>query len=642
MCGIAGIVDFETGPIAESDLTAMCRAITRRGPDEEAFHFGDGVALGLRRLSIIGLEPGRQPVHSETGDVITVMNGEIYNYRLLRRRLEALGHRFDTDTDTETIVHLYEEIGPDCVNELRGMFAFALWDKRSSRLLLARDRLGIKPLYYARIGQRFVFASELKALLALPYLPRELDWRSLDHLFACMTTPASESLIAGVHKLEPGCILTLQRDGAPRTERYWRIRFDPNRMRRESETVEELRHLLDESVEMHMVSDVPVGAFLSGGLDSSSVVALMARHSSGPLHTFSVGFSDARYDESRQARWLADTLGTRHEELILEPDIGEFLEDFAWNMDEPFGDSSAIPTYMVSRLAARRLKVVLSGDGGDELFAGYDRYRVEARERTREIRIPPPLGRLFGMIGAAMPEGMKGRNYLRHAALRGERRYFDSATLFGADSRTRLFRPEIGALVERAGPSLVASVFPGSPGMHWLSRLQQLDLEGYLPLDILTKVDRMSMANSLEVRVPLLDHKLVEFAATVPPELLLNRGESKYILRRAMRGTVPDAIFDRPKRGFAVPLAAWFRKQLAGTFRALLLSSESCSRDFLDSEYVAKIFSMHMRGRPLDSQLWTLISFELWCRRFLGPSAYRPMPRSDSAGARPLAVRASL
>lgn len=628
MCGIAGIAPLGGRPVEIGELVSMCEAMAQRGPDEEALYVNGSIGLGLRRLSIIGLEKGRQPVRNEDGMVVVVQNGEIYNYRELRRNLEAQGHVFSTNTDTEVIAHLYEELGVDCVTKLRGMFAFALWDERRQRLFLARDRLGIKPLYYADIGRRFAFASELKALLQLPYLERELNLRSLDHLFTGLTTPPGESIIANVHKLEPGHLLTVEKDRISPPQQYWRIHFQPDYRRSESETVEQLRSLLDDAVRSHMVSDVPVGAFLSGGVDSSTVTALMTRHASVPVHTFSIGFKERRFDESPYAREVAALLGTRHEELIVEPDLERFLEDFAWNMDEPFGDASAIPTFFVSQMAARELKVVLSGDGGDELFAGYDRYRVEARERMRE-RVPAIVRKSLGAIGAAMPEGMKGRNYLRHIALEGAERYVDAATLFRADARRRLYRPELAQQIAVAGTPLAVRKWPDSGDGHWLSRLQQLDIEGYLPLDILTKVDRMSMANSLEVRVPLLDYKLVEFAATIPAELLLRNGGGKYILKRVVRDMVPDAVLDRPKQGFSVPLGMWFQGGLAEVVRQLLLSSETRSSELLDTSYIEKLLAMHKRGRGLEMQLWTLISFELWYRRFLTATA-----RSYMAAAR--------
>ncbi|MBI2469447.1 MAG: asparagine synthase (glutamine-hydrolyzing) [Candidatus Rokubacteria bacterium] len=616
MCGIAGIVSRDGAPVTLPEVRAMCDAMVHRGPDDEGFYLGAGVGLGMRRLSIIDLATGRQPVRNEDGTVWVVFNGEIYNYRELRRALEAQGHAFYTATDTETIVHLYENYGPRCVEHLRGMFAFALWDEPRRRLLLARDRLGIKPLYYADVGGRLLFASELKAIRALPGFEPELNWAAVSHLFTFLTTPRAESIVRGVRKLEPGHVLVASFGEGARIERYWDVQFEPDHGRPEADFVERLRELLTDSVRLHLVSDVPVGAFLSGGIDSSSVVATMARLGLGPVKTFSIGFTEADYDELRHARVVARAFGTEHHELTLDPDALGIVDELAWYLDEPFGDSSAIPTYMVSKLAAEHVTVVLSGDGGDELLAGYDKYRVERRERPARF-LPGPARSLLGLLGGLVPEGRPGHNFLRHFALTGAERYLDASTLFRHAQKQKLFRPEAFELCSRYDPWRDAIDDLARADGHWLSALQYLDLRSYLPLDILTKVDRMSMAHSLEARVPLLDHKLVEFAATVPPELRLRGGTTKYLLKRAMRGILPDRIIERPKHGFAVPLARWFRGGLGPFVREVLLSERSRRRGILEPAYIERLLALHARGRDLDLQLWTLLSFELWCRTFL-------------------------
>ena len=607
MCGIAGILSLQGRPVWPEEIRAMCSALVHRGPDDEGLYLGDGIGLGMRRLSIIDLETGSQPVRSEDGSVVAVFNGEIYNFARLRADLTRRGHVFRSTTDTEVIVHLYEERGDSCVDDLRGMFAFALWDARRRRLLLARDRLGIKPLYYAEFGGRLLFGSELKALLELPDLARDLNWRAVGHLFTSLSTPADESILQGVRKLEPAHILTASPGRTPRTERYWEVRFVPERGRSEESFVEGLKERLEESVRLHLASDVPLGAFLSGGLDSSSVVATMARVSSMPVRTFSIGFREEAYDELRHARCVAERFGTEHHELILEPDVLEILDDLAWHLDEPFGDPSAIPTFVVSRMAADHVKVVLSGDGGDELFAGYDKYRVEQRER-RYSRLPRFARKALAVIGSRMREGAKGRNFALHHSLTGWDRYFDAGTFFRERSRQELLHPDVFARVQKDDPRQFG---------NWLSAAQYLDLHSYLPLDILTKVDRMSMAHSLEVRVPLLDHKLVEFAATIPPELNLNGSSGKQLFKKGMRGILPDEVIDRPKRGFAVPLATWFRGELEGFARDLLLSRRCRERNIFNSAYVERLLDLHRGGRPLDLQLWTLMSFEMWCRTFI-------------------------
>lgn len=615
MCGIAGIVSFNGRPVSLDELNSMCAVMVQRGPDEEGYYLGAGAGLGMRRLSIIDLKTGRQPVRNEDGSVWVVLNGEIYNFRELRRELETRGHSFYTGTDTETIVHLYEEYGPRCVEKMRGMFAFGLWDESRKRLLLARDRLGIKPLYYGEIGGRLAFASSLAALLQLPEVERALNWGSVNHLFSSLTTPRSESIIQGIHKLEPGRILTASPDQGIRIESYWDLEFEPDRGRTEEYFVERLRELLEESVRLHLVSDVPLGAFLSGGIDSSSVVATMARLSPGRVKTFSVGFTEEDYNELKYARLVARRFGTDHHELILEPDALEIIEDLAWHLDEPFGDSSAIPTFMVSKLASEHVTVVLSGDGGDELFAGYDKYLVEANERR--YRIPTPLRTLLGATGRRLPHGAKGRNFLRHFALSGWERYLDASTFFKRDEKKMLFQADVFDRLSQYDPWHDPLDHLSGTNGHWLSALQSLDFRSYLPLDILTKVDRMSMAHSIEARVPLLDHKLVEFTATIPPELKLRGGTTKYIFKRAMRGILPDEIINRPKHGFAVPLGRWFRGKLGNFVRELLLSETSRRRGIFNTDYIERLIRRHTDGRDLDFHLWTLISFELWCRTFL-------------------------
>ncbi len=640
MCGIAGVVSLDGRPVTTEELGSMCDAMTHRGPDGQGLYIGQGVGLGMRRLSIIDLVTGSQPIRNEDATIWVVFNGELYNFRALRRDLEARGHSFYTATDTETIVHLYEEYGAGCVEHLRGMFAFALWDERRRQAVLARDRLGIKPLYYAEVNGRVLFASELKVILQSPEVERRLNWNAVSRVFTFLTTPSAESIIAGVRKLEPGHLLIVPADGEPRTQRYWDVTFKPDHGRGEAEVVERLRELLDESVRLHLVSDVPLGAFLSGGIDSSTVVATMVRMAGGPVKTFSIGFPEAEYDERPHARRVAEAFGTDHRELVLEPVALDVIADLVWHLDEPFGDSSAIPMYMVSKLASEEVTVALSGDGGDELFAGYDKYVVERRERS--YGTPPALvRRLLGTAGRVMPDRMRGRNCLRHFSLAGWERYLDASTLFRPDDRARLFRPEALELLSRCDPWREETDRLARASGGWLSALQYLDLKSYLPLDILTKVDRMSMAHSLEARVPLLDHPLVEFAATIPPELQLRQGRTKHILKLAMRGILPDEIIDRPKHGFAVPLERWFRGRLAGFARDLLLSSEARRRGIFDPASIERLLERHRRARPLDLEIWTLICFEQWCRTFLDGKASGSGSRRPPRPARVWRPRAS-
>ena len=637
MCGIAGIVRWDGAPVPEHDIRAMCSAIVHRGPDDEGVYLGDGVALGQRRLSIIDLEGGHQPLSNEDRTVWIVFNGEIYNYRELRRELEQRGHVFQTDSDTETIVHLYEDHGERCVDRMRGMFAFAIWDERRRQLLLARDRMGIKPLYYAERGNELIFASELKPILQLAHVPRAIDWGAAHHLFTFLSTPSASSIVDGVAKLEPARTAVASRaQPRLRIDKYWDVQFRPNENASEGELVEELRALLNESVTLHQISDVPVGAFLSGGIDSSAVVGLMSQ---AGLKTFSIGFAESAFDELQHARQVAAAFSTDHYDLVLKPDVVQIVEDLTWYLDEPFGDTSAIPTFMVSKLAAEQVKVVLSGDGGDELFAGYDRYVVEQRERRLDA-IPRPLRAVAGGIGRLMPEGMTGRRFLRHLALDGPRRYLDASSMFRADEMRRLFRPQAFEYLTRHDPLAESFAALQEYGDDWLSAVQYRDIHTYLPLDILTKVDRATMAHSLEARPPLLDHRLAEFAATIPAQYRLRGGTTKYLFKQAMRGVLPDAIIDRPKHGFAVPIAKWLRSDLAGFARALLLSDDCRQRGIFDAAHVERLLTLNARGRDLDLQLWTMMSFELWCQRFLDATPHQqPLPVRPARQRAPAIVR---
>jgi len=645
----------------------MCGAMIHRGPDDEGIWLGDGVALGQRRLSIIDLSNGHQPLSNEDGSVWIVFNGEIYNYPELRAQLLSRGHTLRTNSDTETIVHLYEDFGPACVEHLRGMFAFAIWDTRRREMLLARDRLGIKPLFYAEHEGELLFASEIKPIMQLGHVERALDWNAVGHLFSFMATPPDQSIVRGIKKLEPARVAVATGHGPITPHRYWDVTFQPDESATEETLVERLREQLHDAVTAHQIADVPVGAFLSGGLDSSAIVAMMATPAAGRLKTFSIGFAESEFNELSHARAVAKQFGTDHYDLVLRPDVVGMVEDLTFYLDEPFGDTSAIPTYMVSKLAAEHVKVVLSGDGGDELFAGYDKYVVEGRERQRD-RLPRPLRRMAGAVGALMPHGMKGRRFLRHLALEGADRYVDAQMLFHEDERPHLFREDVVDLIEshsRLKPASTSSVGAGGsfvgagssvvgaggsfvgagstsfvgagfsrPDSDWLSDIQYRDLNHYLPLDILTKVDRMTMAHSLEARPPLLDHRLVEFAATIPSRFRLRDGTTKYLFKQAMRGVLPDAIIDRQKQGFAVPIAQWFRGELAGFARDVLLSKTCRERGIFEPRYLSRLLQLNARGRNLDLQLWTILSFELWCRRFLDAAppqaAQLPIPNSTT------------
>ncbi len=615
MCGIAGLMRWDGPAPTAADAHAMCDVMVHRGPDDEGLYVGDGVALGMRRLSIIDLATGHQPVRNEDGTVWVVFNGEIYNFKELRRDLEGRGHRFYTTSDTETIVHLYEDYGADAVTHLRGMFAFAVWDTRRRQLLVARDRLGIKPLFYATLPGGFAFASELKSLLQVPGVERRLSWPAVGHLMTFQATPAAQSILSGVQKLDAAHRAEVRADGRLRLDRYWNVSFEPTETR-EGVLVEELRALLTDTVRLHLRSDVPLGAFLSGGIDSSAVVGAMRRLGAHSVKTFSIGFREQAFDELDHARVVARTCQTDHHELVVAPQSFDVVDDITWHLDEPFGDRSAIPTFLVSRLASRHVKVVLTGDGGDELFGGYDKYLVEQRER-RFDRVPAGLRRVLGAAGQALPDGTPGKRFLRHLALDGHARYLDASVVFRRDEQAQLFTRAAFDEVRQSDPFGPALAALTSSPRAWLSALQYCDLRGYLPLDILVKVDRMTMAHSIEARPPLLDHRLVEFAARVPADLKIRGTTTKYLFKQAVRGLIPDAIIDRRKQGFGVPLASWFRGPWTGFVRDLLLSDTSRQRGILDRGYVEHLLRLNQRGRNMDSQIWTLLSFEQWCRTFL-------------------------
>src|SRR5215468_2035924 len=558
MCGIVGISGPELvgNTAAARDLIArMCGVIEHRGPDEEG-HYNDlGVAMGMRRLSIIDLATGRQPISNEDGTIWIVFNGEIYNYRELRGLLLSRGHKLRTQTDTETIAHLYEDEGERCVERLRGMFAFAIWDRRERRLFLARDRVGEKPLHYALAGGTLVFGSEIKSVLQHPGVKREVDLRAISDFLSFGYVPDPATAFIGVSKLPPGHTLTFK-DGLVSVRRYWDFDCSGNSAapgRREPAPTEEfyverLRELIAESVRVRLESEVPLGAFLSGGIDSSVVVAMMAREMK--VKTFSIGFSDAGFDELRYARIAARHFGADHHEFVVTPDICRLVNEIVWHHDEPFADVSSVPTYVVSKMARESVTVALSGDGGDEVFAGYERYVVD-RRRRRYGRIPAFLRRALLRASRNLPRGAYGKRFLRSVALEPAARYVDSVTYFDRDAQLNLFSEDARRSLAGYDPAeSFERMFAAPAARSRLERLLYLDSKTYLPGDILVKVDRMSMANSLEMRAPLLDHRLIEFAQTIPASLKLRGQETKYILKRAAAGLIPEEIINRPKQGF--------------------------------------------------------------------------------------------
>ena len=611
MCGIAGWAGLSDRLEArESHLRRMCDVIRHRGPDDWGTHINDRVALGMRRLSIIDVSGGHQPIFNEDGAYSIVFNGEIYNYRELRRGLEQRGHRFKTDSDTETILHRFEEVGPDVVQDLNGMFGLAIWDERNRRLTLARDRLGIKPLYYWPVDGAVVFASELKSIMALPFFEARIDPEAVGYYMSLGYVPDPWSIFEGVRKLPPGHLLTWSEDTGVTVDAYWEAIGveDPSIDR--STAVSEIRRLFDDSVQRRMIADVPLGAFLSGGLDSSTVVAHMARHSTQPVRTFSIGFEEPEFNEADDARVVADALGTDHTQLIVRPDVDDLIDDVVAAFDEPFADSSAIPTYLVSKLAREHVTVSLSGDGGDELFGGYTRYQDTLR---RSGQVPAQAGRLLARVGRSLPHAAYGRNRLIDMARSFEGRYAGTVALPLAPSEGGVGSRDIATeafSLERVLDPWFGRVPRGSDA----HRMMSVDLLTYLPGDILTKVDRMSMAVSLEARVPLLDHRIVEFAATIPAALKV-RGDGKWIMREAVRDMLPDRVFQKSKQGFAVPLKPWFRKELHHRIEGLTDSDSPLSR-WIDRAAVMRVRREHEVGRRDHSHLlWRLLVLRLWLEK---------------------------
>ena len=622
MCGIAGIVGKRGEVVEAADVHRMCQTIVHRGPDDEGIYAQGPGGVGMRRLSIIDLAGGKQPIHNEDRTVWVVFNGEIYNFPELRRELEGRGHQFYTHSDTEVIVHLYEEMGADCVKKLRGMFAIALYDTKRDTLLLARDRLGKKPLHYALHQGRLLFGSEIKTILALHPELAEIDPEGVLQYFYFGYIPDPHTAFQRIRKLPAGHLMEF-RHGEMKIRQYWDLpEYGTHPPISEEECLDELERRLEEAVRIRLISDVPLGALLSGGVDSSIIVALMARTSAKPVKTFSIGFRAEEFNESEYARLVAERFGTEHHELILEPDLEETLTYLSGMMEEPFGDSSMLPTYYVCRMARRQVTVALSGDGGDELFAGYDRYLV-AMERRKFDSLSRWLGPIYrDRIHGLIPAGMYGKNLAWNASLTDRDRYLDGISFLPALHRERdLFTREFLDSAERLPDPLLEwqRIYDGAPARDRLSRLLYLDTKTYLNSDILTKVDRMSMATSLEVRVPLLDHELVEWVTSLPVEWKFRSGVRKHILKKlAERLGIPPALLHRRKQGFQLPLVEWMRSETKAKFWGVLLESRTLQRGYFKPEAVRTVIDEHVRGRRNRSgMLWRMLVMELWHRNFM-------------------------
>ena len=635
MCGLAGIVLSHPGHPDERTLLAMRDVQRHRGPDQAGIYMGEGVGLGHRRLSIIDLSHGQQPMVDDQAGMALIYNGELYNFKLLKAELEALGTVFTSHSDTEVLLRAWQQWGEACLPRLVGMFAFAIWDMRAQRVYLARDQIGIKPLYYGFTSSGdLVFASELKGLLAHPGVERRLDPQALEDYLALGYVPDPKSIYRGIFKLPPGHWLSWRAgEPAPIACWYWDVPFSLDAQLGEGEASAKLRTLLDEAVASQMVADVPLGAFLSGGVDSSAVVASMSRASRQPVRTCSIGFDHAGFDETVYARRVAQHLHTQHFEQRVSADDYALLDTLAAVYDEPFSDSSALPTYRVCELARTQVTVALSGDGGDENFAGYRRYRLHAWESSLRARLPLSLRKpLFGLLGRIYPKAdwaprpLRAKTTLQALACDDVEAYFHSVSITSAAMRQQLYSPAFKR--ELQGYSAL-SVFRAhaqhAPTDHPLLLAQYLDLKTWLPGDILTKVDRASMAHSLEVRVPLLDHRLVEWASSLPPGLKLRGSTGKYILKKALEPDLPHDVLYRTKMGFSVPLAAWLRGPLAKRAREALLDGAVAKCGYFESSMLDRLVREHSDGRRDHSAtLWSLLMLDAFLRRMQEPAAAAP------------------
>ncbi|WP_246466322.1 asparagine synthase (glutamine-hydrolyzing) [Streptosporangium album] len=603
----------------------MCDVLVHRGPDGAGFHSDEHAALGMRRLAIIDVATGDQPVYSEDDRIVAVFNGEIYNFPELRDILIAKGHRLRTAGDSECIVHLYEEFGVDLVHQLRGMFAFAIWDQDRQRLVLARDRVGKKPLYWRSDHSSIQFASELKSLAQDPGMDREIDPVALHHYLTYLYVPAPRSIYQGVHKLPPGHVLIWEH-GRITVNRYWRLNRIPRAVVDQRAEEERLRELLLEATRIRMMSERPLGAFLSGGVDSSAVVAAMAMQSSEPVKTFSIGFEDSRYDERHKARMVADRYSTDHHELVVTSNLLDILPRLAWHFDEPFADSSAIPSFYLAQLSRQHVTVALNGDGGDECFGGYQRYAL--MDQTRRIPvIPQPFAAMLAHTGTLISErsasgslSQKLGRMMGFAAAHPSQRYARLISYFTPEQKSEIYSdPLRDLLAEVDSYRLLEEVFRGSSAETDVGRVLDVDTLTYLPGDLLVKIDITTMANSLEARSPFLDHHIMEWAAALPSALHVRHGRTKLLLKRAVAPWLPQQLLRYPKQGFGVPLATWLRGELRELAYDLLIDDTARNRGLFRPAAIQELLRQHIDGVDHSVRLWALLQFELWHRTHATP-----------------------
>ncbi|MFH1754498.1 MAG: asparagine synthase (glutamine-hydrolyzing) [Candidatus Latescibacterota bacterium] len=636
MCGVCGIYHYANGARIDAGvLESMCDVITHRGPDDAGYYIDDTIGLAMRRLIIIDPTTGHQPLFNENKSVCLVFNGEIYNFKTIRDELIARGHAFATQSDGEVIVHLYEDEGPACLDRLRGMFAIALWDSDKRSLFLARDRIGIKPYYYADHNGTLLFASEIKSILQYPRFPRSVHPQGIHHYLSLNYVPAPYTLIEGIHQLLPGEYMLCTKEGFDK-RRYWDVRFEPREDLGEEEWKVKVRDKLQECVSMHLVSDVPFGAFLSGGIDSSAVVAMMTSALGTPISTFSIDFAEESFSEIRYARVIADLFHSDHHVLSAPADVLNMLETLIWHADDPLADSSMIPVYMIAEFARKHVTMVLTGDGGDEIFAGYDTYNAYYVRRMYRLLPRWLRQQVVRRVVEALPVSLtkvsfdfKAKRFVEGAELDADEAHFWWRVILSESAKSNLytgsFRDAVGNV---ATADIYRDYFRMSGSDDPLSRMLYVDTRFYLPNDMLVKVDRMTMANALEARVPFLDHELVELAATIPSSIKFKKRIKKYILKEALRDLLPGSILDRKKAGFNVPVNAW----LAGKMKAMaqeLLSPERIGQvGFFEPSYVSKLLAEHLARKADHSfPLWGLMCFQIWYERFIGPDTVVP-PKS--------------
>lgn len=627
MCGIVGIANTNKRFASREILERMNNAIVHRGPDEDGFYIRENIGLAMRRLSIIDLEGGQQPIHNHDKSKWIVFNGEIYNFQEIKKDLEKRGHKFYTNCDTEVIIHLYDEYGIDCVTYLRGMFAFAIWDERDKSLFIARDRVGKKPLLYShQPNGDLIFGSEFQALLPHPDISREVDFEAIDSYLSYLCIPAPQTAFKQIRKLEPGHWLRW-REGRIETKRYWVPDFSKKIKITEQEAIEETTRVLREAVKMRLISEVPLGAFLSGGVDSSTVVALMAQESSKPVKTFSIGFEEQDFSELKYAKRVAEAIGAEYHEFIVKPDALEVLPTLIEHYGEPYADSSAIPTYYVSKETRKFVTVALNGDGGDESFAGYERHAAmqiaENYHRfpkfLRNALIEMPIN-LIPTSEIRKSRFRDAKRFLKAASLPKAERYFRWMSTFDRETKRKIYTSEFAENVAGHNPSVFLDKWfretNGTAGI--LDTTLLTDQMTYLPNDLLVKVDIASMANSLEARSPFLDHKVIEFAASLPENLKMRRFQTKSLLKKVAAQLVPKEVIYRRKMGFGVPIGNWFRSDMKDFVRQILLSEKSLKRGVVKPEMIESYVNEHLSlTRDHTFQIWVLLMLELWFQRFI-------------------------